>query len=129
MSTDQREAVARAICNSQPGRSYDQLTEFAKDWWRTSADAVLALPAAQAIPRCDDGADLFLSPAAQVADGWRELCWQLVAAWDALPGGHNYGASIIERWLTNDVGPAMQSARAKLLAAAPLIAEQREVKS
>lgn len=45
-----REQIARAVCNCRKGRNYDALAEFAKDWWRDEADAVLALIAEKPSP-------------------------------------------------------------------------------
>lgn len=41
----------------------------------------------------------------------KEALEDLVRAWEALPGGHNYSPRDIERWLSEHMTPAINAAR------------------
>lgn len=44
----------------------------------------------------------------------RRLLIDVVAAWGALPGGRKYSAIELQCWLADDMGPAIDRARAAL---------------
>lgn len=47
-------------------------------------------------------------------DALQELLADVMAAWEALPGGKNYSANRIERWLVDDMKPAIDEVRDEL---------------
>ena len=57
------------------------------------------------------------------AEGWRTMVCELIAAWEALPGGGQQSVWDVERWLANDMKPAIDKARA-MITASPNAASQ-----
>jgi hypothetical protein len=52
----------------------------------------------------------------------------LVAAWEALPGGYGYTPRQIERWLVDDMSPAINAARAALRVGTNVRADETSAK-
>lgn len=39
---------------------------------------------------------------------------EIIAAWDKLPGGRNYSTREVQRWIIEDMAPAINSLRKKV---------------
>ena len=53
----------------------------------------------------------------QDVNRWRMIelvAGQLIDAWDVLPGGRDYKAEVIARWLSADMAPAIDNMRTAL---------------